>query len=277
MEVGVVVIQIEALTFIYAAGTPLAKTALENLSFGVEDGECVGIIGVNGSGKSTLVQHLNGLLRPTSGRVIVGGIDVGARGADLATLRRQVGLVFQAPESQLFAPILFEDVAFGPRQIGLPASSITRVVEEALRQVGLPVSEFGQRSPFSLSGGQMRRAALAGVLAMEPRVLVLDEPTAGLDGEGRADLYNVLCRLQSERQTTILLVSHDMSEVAALAERILVLHQGQLVMQGSPRELSNRRIGWQNGGWRRPRLARWLCCCVGRACPSRRMRCHWMS
>ena len=230
-------IQIEALTYIYNAGTPLAKTALENVSFQVEDGACVGIIGVNGSGKSTLAQHLNGLLRPTSGRVIVQGIEVGEKGANLAKLRRMVGLVFQSPETQLFAPTVFEDVAFGPRQIGMRETQVKRVVEEALRLVGLPGETFAQRHPFSLSGGQMRRAALAGVLAMEPSVLVLDEPTAGLDGEGRAELYCALQRLREERQATILLVSHDMSEVATLADHILALHQGRLTLEGSPRDL----------------------------------------
>lgn len=227
----------EALTYIYNAGTPLAKTALENVSFQVEDGACVGIIGVNGSGKSTLAQHLNGLLRPTSGRVVVQGIDLAAKGADLAKLRRMVGLVFQSPETQLFAPTVFEDVAFGPRQLGMRETKVKHVAEEALRLVGLPAETFAQRHPFSLSGGQMRRAALAGVLAMEPSVLVLDEPTAGLDGEGRAELYGALQRLREERQVTILLVSHDMSEVAALADHILALHQGRLALEGSPRDL----------------------------------------
>lgn len=230
-------IQIEALTYIYNVGTPLAKTALEEVSFQVEDGACVGIIGVNGSGKSTLVQHLNGLLRPTSGRVVVQNIDVGAKSANLAKLRRMVGLVFQSPETQLFAPTVFEDVAFGPHQLGMSEKTVKRVVEEALRLVGLPAEAFGQRHPFSLSGGQMRRAALAGVLAMEPSVLVLDEPTAGLDGEGRAELYRALQRLRSERQVTVILVSHDMSEVAALADHILALHQGRLALEGSPRDL----------------------------------------
>lgn len=230
-------IEIESLTYIYNAGTPLAKTALENVSFQVEDGACIGIIGVNGSGKSTLVQHLNGLLRPTSGRVVVQGVDVGGKGANLAKVRRMVGLVFQSPETQLFAPTVFEDVAFGPRQIGMRETSVKRVVEEALRLVGLPGEAFAQRHPFSLSGGQMRRAALAGVLAMEPSVLVLDEPTAGLDGEGRAELYRALQRLREERQVTILLVSHDMSEVAILADYILALHQGRLALEGSPRDL----------------------------------------
>ncbi len=230
-------ILVEALTYTYAAGTPLAKTALADLSFSIEDGSCIAVIGVTGSGKSTLVQHFNGLLRPTSGRVVVNTIDVGARGADLARLRRMVGLVFQAPEAQLFASTVFEDVAFGPRQMGMGAARLAQVVEEALRIVGLPGEEFGQRDPFSLSGGQMRRAALAGVLAMEPDILVLDEPTAGLDGEGRAELYRFLARLRAERGTTILLVSHHMGEVAALAERVLVLHQGRLMLDGSPREL----------------------------------------
>ncbi|HEY7346981.1 MAG TPA: energy-coupling factor transporter ATPase [Ktedonobacterales bacterium] len=230
-------IQVETLTYTYFAGTPLAKVALAELSCTIEDGSCVAILGVTGSGKSTLVQHFNGLLRPTSGRVMVNAIDVGARGADLAKLRRMVGLVFQSPETQLFASTVFDEVAFGPRQMGLGAEKVERVVADALRIVGLPTEEFGRRDPFSLSGGQMRRAALAGVLAMEPAILILDEPTAGLDGEGRAELYRFLARLRGERQTTILLVSHDMSEVAALADRSLVLHQGRLVLDGSPREL----------------------------------------
>jgi energy-coupling factor transport system ATP-binding protein len=230
-------IQVERLTYCYAQGTPLAKTALEDVSCTVEDGSCMAVIGVTGSGKTTLVQHFNGLLRPTSGRVVVNGIDVGARGADLVKLRRLVGMAFQFPETQLFAPTLFEDVAFGPRQAGLPEEKVVRVVEEALELVGLPGAEFGERNPFLLSGGQMRRAGLAGVLAMEPAVLVLDEPTAGLDGQGRAELYAVLRRLRAERRTTIVLVSHDMGEVAELAEQVLVLHQGRLALQGTPRDL----------------------------------------
>jgi energy-coupling factor transport system ATP-binding protein len=233
-------IQIEHLTYCYAPGTPLAKTALEDVSCTIEDGSCIAVIGITGSGKTTLVQHFNGLLRPTGGRVMVNGIDVSARGADLVKLRRVVGMAFQFPENQLFAPTLFDDVAFGPRQVGMPEEQVTRVVEEALGVVGLPRAEFGERNPFSLSGGQMRRAALAGVLAMEPAMLVLDEPTAGLDGQGRAELYAALRRLRAERQTTIILVSHDMGEVAELAERVLVLHQGRLVLQGTPRELFNQ-------------------------------------
>lgn len=230
-------IRVETLTHQYLAGTPLARTALADLSFTIEDGSCVAIIGVTGSGKSTLAQHFNGLLRPTSGSVVVNGIDVGAKGADLAKLRRMVGLVFQSPEAQLFAPTVFDEVAFGPRQVGMSAAKVERVVNEALRLVGLPQEQFGQRDPFSLSGGQMRRAALAGVLALEPSILILDEPSAGLDGTGRAELYRLLGRLRAERQTTILLVSHDMGEVALLAERALALHQGRMVLDGRPRDL----------------------------------------
>jgi energy-coupling factor transport system ATP-binding protein len=249
-------IQVEALTFRYMTGTPLVKTALDTLSFTIEDGSCVAIVGVSGSGKSTLVQHFNGLLQPTSGRAVVNGIDVGARGADLAKLRRMVGLVFQSPEKQLFASTVIDEVAFGPRQMGVGEAKVAHMVREALRIVGMPQEEFGQRDPFSLSGGQMRRVALAGVLAMEPAILVLDEPTAGLDGAGRAEVYRFLGQLRAERHTTILLVSHDMSEVALLAERVLVLHQGRLALDSSPRELFRQGPALAEWGLDVPALSR---------------------
>lgn len=230
------IVQVEHLSYCYESG--MQQTwALRDVSLEIARGSCTALIGFNGSGKSTLIQHFNGLLRPTKGRVIVDGIDVGARGTDLRALRQRVGLLFQFPESQLFEKTVFADVAFGPRRMHLGRHEVRARVQAALDMVGLPHAEYGWRSPFALSGGQRRRAALAGILAMSPKMLILDEPTVGLDGEGRAEFYSYLRRAQQEQGITIILVSHDMSEVAALAEWLFVLHKGQLVLQGSPREV----------------------------------------
>ncbi len=221
----------------YQSG-PLLKAALVDINLEIERGSCVGIIGVTGSGKSTLVQHFNGLLHPTAGTIIVDGINVSAKGArdpDLQTLRRRVGMLFQFPEAQLFEHTVYADVAFGPRRMKLSKHEVRTRVLKALETVGLPPRDFAQRSPFELSGGQMRRVALAGVLAMSPAILVLDEPTTGLDADGRAEFYYYLRRAQQEQGVTIVLVSHDMTEVAALANWLCVLHNGRLVMQGMPR------------------------------------------
>jgi energy-coupling factor transport system ATP-binding protein len=215
----------------------LQKAALIDINLEIERGSCVAIIGVTGSGKSTLVQHFNGLLRPTSGSVIVDDIDVGAADADLVALRQRVGMLFQFPETQLFEHTVFADVAFGPRRMKLDKHEVRQRVHNALETVGLPHHEFAARSPFELSGGQMRRVALAGVLAMSPTILILDEPTVGLDAEGRAEFYHYLQQARHERGITIVLVSHDMAEVAALADRLFVLHSGNLVMQGTPRSV----------------------------------------
>ncbi len=217
---------------------PLLKAALVDINLKIERGSCVAIIGVTGSGKSTLVQHFNGLLHPTAGTIIVDGINVsakGARDADMQTLRRRVGMLFQFPEAQLFEHTVYGDIAFGPRRMKLSKHEVRTRVLKALETVGLPPRDFAQRSPFELSGGQMRRVALAGVLAMSPAVLVLDEPTTGLDADGRAEFYYYLRRAQQEQGVTIVLVSHDMTEVAALANWLCVLHNGRLVMQGMPR------------------------------------------
>jgi energy-coupling factor transport system ATP-binding protein len=223
------------LTHLYQPG-PLQRQALVDISLEIARGSCAAIVGVTGSGKSTLVQHFNALLRPTSGTVIVDGIDAGAT-ADLRALRRHVGMLFQSPEAQLFAPTVTADVGFGPRRLGLPESELHRRISAALKMVGLPAAEYGARSPFALSGGQMRRVALAGVLASEPAVLVLDEPSVGLDAAGRDEFYRIIRRVQRERGVTVVLVSHDMAEVAALADQVFVLHTGRLVAQGSPRSL----------------------------------------
>lgn len=252
-------IVVEHLTHIYNPRTPGAKVALRDVSLRIEDGTCAAIIGVTGSGKSTLVQHFNGLLKPTEGRVVVDGVDVGARetrGIALRDLRRRVGLLFQFPEAQLFAPTVYDDIAFGMRQVGLDAASIDRRVRHALAAVALePDDALLFRSPFALSGGQRRRVALAGVLAQHPRVLVLDEPSAGLDAEARDELYAQLASLRERSGMTIVLVSHDMSEVAALADSMFVLAEGQLRLSGTPEEVFQHTDDIADAGLLPPPLA----------------------
>ena len=237
-------IVVEHLTHVYNPRTPSAKAALRDVSLRIEDGACAAIVGVTGSGKSTLVQHFNGLLKPTSGRVVVDGVDVGARatrGVALRDLRRRVGLLFQFPEAQLFAATVYDDIAFGMRQVGLDSAMIDRRIRAALRAVALePDPALLFRSPFALSGGQRRRVALAGVLAQRPRVLVLDEPSAGLDAEAREELYAQLSALREHEGLIIVLVSHDMSEVASLADIMFVLADGELRLAGTPDELFRR-------------------------------------
>ena len=244
----------------YQSG-PLLKAALVDINLEIERGSCVAIIGVTGSGKSTLVQHFNGLLHPTAGTIIVDGINVSSKGArdpDLQTLRRRVGMLFQFPEAQLFEHTVYADVAFGPRRMKLSKHEVRTRVLKALETVGLPPRDFAQRSPFELSGGQMRRVALAGVLAMSPAVLVLDEPTTGLDADGRAEFYYYLRRAQQEQGVTIVLVSHDMTEVAALANWLCVLHNGHLVMQGMPRAVFAQGGALRTWGLAEPPLSELL-------------------
>lgn len=251
------IIIVKNLSHIYQLGT-LSKAALVDISLEIERGSCVAIIGITGSGKSTLVQHFNGLLRPTSGTVIVDGIDMDAKGVDLRVLRQRVGMLFQFPEAQLFGRTVFADVAFGPERMNLERREVRARVIAALETVGLPNREYGWRSPFELSGGQMRRAALAGVLAMSPSVLVLDEPTVGLDAEGRAEFYFYLHRAQMERNITIVLVSHDMAEVATLADLLFVLHNGHRVMQGTPRSIFSQGDALREWGLAAPPLSELL-------------------
>jgi len=245
------------LSYTYLPG-PLAQAALASVSLEIMRGSCVAIIGVTGSGKSTLVQHFNGLLRPASGELIVDGVDLTAPSPDLRALRRRVGMLFQSPEAQLFAPTVLADVAFGPRQVGMTAPVASERALAALELVGLPPQVYAMRSPFDLSGGQMRRVALAGVLALHPSVLVLDEPTVGLDAAGRAEFYRYVERARHEHGVTLMLVSHDMAEVAALADWLVVLYAGQLVAQGPPGALFAQGERLREWGLAPPPLAELL-------------------
>jgi energy-coupling factor transport system ATP-binding protein len=225
----------EDLSHIYFKGTPLESVALRGVTLAVRQGEFVGLVGPTGSGKSTLVQHFNGLLRPTGGRVFVDGNDIHGAGASLRHVRRKIGLLFQYPEHQLFEETVREDVAFGPRNLGLDPEEVEERVEESLGLVGLDPNAFGKRSPFSLSGGEMRRVAIAGVLAMRPEVLILDEPTAGLDPVGRDEILNRISTFRAREGMTVILISHSMDDVARLCDRVVVLHRGRVFLDAPTR------------------------------------------
>ena len=230
------ILEIKNLTYTYSAGTPFEHTALDNISFQVNRGEIIGIIGHTGSGKSTLMQQLNGLLKPTAGTVMLDGKDIWSDKKLTRQARFRVGLVFQYPEHQLFEETVYQDIAFGPRNMGLDEKEIDRRVREAAGFVGLSEQQLSV-SPFDLSGGQKRRVAIAGVIAMEPEVLILDEPTAGLDPVGRADILGNIQSYRKAKNATIMMVSHSMEDVARLTDRLLVLNGSKLAMQGSPVEV----------------------------------------
>ena len=233
-------IVIEHLNYVYMQGGPYETKALDDVSLTIHDGEFVGLIGHTGSGKSTLVQHLNGLILPTSGQLTVDGMDLADKNTDKRAIRRRVGLVFQYPENQLFEETVAKDIAFGPKNLGLDEAEIDRRVRTAMRRVALDYDKLSQRSVFELSGGQMRRVAIAGVLAMEPQTLVLDEPCAGLDPKGREEILGLISDLHRESGATIVMVSHSMDDVAALAERVIVMNHGKVAMDGAPREVFSR-------------------------------------
>lgn len=222
--------------YVYGAGTTLAVKALDDICLNIPDGQFVGIIGHTGSGKSTLVQHMNGLIRATSGNIYYNGEDIYEKDYDLKKLRGNVGLVFQYPEHQLFEADVFSDVCFGPKNLGLDKKEAELRAFDALRKVGLP-GELYYQSPFELSGGQKRRAAIAGVLAMKPQVLILDEPTAGLDPRGKDEILKQIKRLQTETGMTILLVSHSMEDVAEYVDRIVVMNRGRILYDDVPKEV----------------------------------------
>ncbi|MCL2544951.1 MAG: energy-coupling factor transporter ATPase [Clostridia bacterium] len=230
-------IVIQGLTHTYMPGSPFQATAVHEVSLTVGDGEFLGLIGHTGSGKSTLIQHLNGLLKPTAGRVLVDGVDVFAKDTDRRAIRRKVGLVFQYPEHQLFEETVSKDIAFGPKNLGLNAEETDRRVRAACAAVRIDYEALAARSIYELSGGQMRRIAIAGVLAMEPEVLVLDEPAAGLDPRGRADILRMIQELHALRAITVIMVSHSMDDVARMVNRIVVMSKGRVVMDGLPAEI----------------------------------------
>ena len=230
-------IQVNNLTHIYSEGLPQESRALDDVSFTAEDGQFVGIIGHTGSGKSTLVQHLNGLLKPNAGNIIVGDVDITAPGVVMRDIRKRIGLVFQYPEYQLFEETVEKDVAFGPRNLGLSEEEIAERVREAIELVGLDYEDVRDRSPFDLSGGQKRRVAIAGVIAMKPEVLILDEPTAGLDPKAHQDVLDMVSGIHEHENNIIILVSHNMNDVARMADKVLVMDGGKVAMQGTPEEV----------------------------------------
>ena len=233
------ILKVQNLNYIYSIGTPFQHQALEEISFSVYPGEFIGIIGHTGSGKSTLMQQLNGLLKPTSGKILLDGQDIWSDKKLTRQARFRVGLVFQYPEYQLFEETVYKDIAFGPKNMGLSAEEIDRRVRESAAIVGLTEAQL-QVSPFDLSGGQKRRVAIAGVLAMEPEVLILDEPTAGLDPKGRGEILKNIEDYRRSRNATVMMVSHSMDDVARLTDRLLVMNGSRLAMDGTPEEVFTR-------------------------------------
>jgi len=233
------IIKTEDLTYVYSAGTPFQKTAVDSVNLEIEQGELVGIIGHTGSGKSTLIQHLNGLLKPTTGKIYIDGQDIWADKQTTINTRFKVGLVFQYPEYQIFEETVYKDIAFGPKNMKLPEDEIDRRIKETARLVGLK-EETLSKSPFELSGGQKRRVAIAGVMAMEPQVLILDEPTAGLDPKGRDKILGRIKEYHQEKNTTVLLVSHSMEDVAKLATKILVMNKSKVFCYDEPPAVFSR-------------------------------------
>ena len=249
-------IKVRNLSHIYSPGMPDEQVALDDVSFDIGDGEIVAIIGHTGSGKSTLLQHLNGLLKATTGTITIGDTEITAPGTIMNEIRKRVGLVFQYPEYQLFEETVSKDVSFGPKNLGLSSDEIELRVKEAIELVGLNYEEIGERSPFELSGGQKRREAIAGVIAMKPQVLILDEPTAGLDPGAHKDILRMIESIHEREKNIIIFVSHNMADVANLADRILVMDKGKMIMMGTPEEVFSQSERLSEIGLDLPPVAR---------------------
>ena len=228
---------VKNLTYIYDEGMPFASKAIDDISFEIKDNDFVGLIGHTGSGKSTLIQHLNGLLKPSSGQIIVNGFNITDKDLNLTEIRKRVGIVFQYPEYQLFEETVEKDIAFGPGNLGLDEEEISKRVRKSMEAVDLDYETYKDKSPFDLSGGQKRRVAIAGVIAMNPEVLILDEPTAGLDPGGRDEIFNLIKKLHRDNNITIILSSHSMDDMAKLAQTIIVMNHGKIEFMGTPREV----------------------------------------
>lgn len=233
-------IEVRNITYIYNKGLPGETRALDDVSLRIDDGEVIGVIGHTGSGKSTLLQHLNGLLKPSSGEIEVDGVCITDGSASLTEIRRNVGLVFQYPEYQLFEETVAKDVAFGPRNLGLDEKETAERVRNAIEIVGLDYEAVSELSPFELSGGQKRRVAIAGVIAMEPKMLILDEPTAGLDPAAHREILSMIRRIHEERNIMIIFVSHNMADVASMSDRVIVMNGGRIFLEGTPSEVFSR-------------------------------------
>lgn len=246
--------KINNLNYIYNPNTPFEQKALDDINVEIDEGEFIGLIGHTGSGKSTLVQHLNGLMKPTSGNIVVDGEEITEKETNLRLIRQKVGLVFQYPEHQLFEETIYKDIEFGPKNLGLNEDEIANRVKESMELVGLDYESLKYRSPFELSGGQKRRVAIAGVIAMKPKILILDEPTAGLDPKGRDEILGEIKKLYKKNDITIVLVSHSMEDIAKLVNRILVMHKGKIAIDDSTVEVFKRADELKNMGLGVPQI-----------------------
>ena len=247
-------IEVKNISYIYMPKSPYERLALDDVTITIPEGEITAIAGHTGSGKSTLIQHLNGLINPSSGSVLVDGVDIAGKGKDARAARRLVGMVFQYPEHQLFEETVEQDIAFGPKNYGLTPEEVKERVRFAMDFVQLDYDEYSQRSPFQLSGGQMRRTAIAGVVALRPKYLVLDEPTAGLDPRGREELMQRILKLHRQEKNTIVLVSHSMDDIARFADNVIIMNRGRVLMEGTPREVFAREDFIRQAGLDAPQI-----------------------